>query len=118
MNIGSLLTILSIVAFILIIIFTILIFITVVLSKKIINFRLQMIKEKRKNILNNALQDLSLYIQLCIPLGITFILYSLSLTDVAKLGWGLMGLVMIIVGLFLLFWRYEPIKIKLREQYK
>lgn len=118
MNLINVLNFLFVVAFILIIILTIFIVFSVLWSNIIIKHRTKKITEKRKEILKIALDDVALYIQLSVALGVALLLYSLSLEDLRRISWGLFGLVCSATGIFLLFWRYVPLKNKLIEQYK
>ena len=118
MDLAGILNLLIVISFLLIIILTIFIAFSVLWSNVIIKRRIKRIKEKRKEILKIALQDVSLYVQLAITFGVALLLYSLSLKDITMLSWGLFGMVGIATGIFLLFWRYLPLKNKLMEQYK
>lgn len=105
------------ISFLLIIILTGFIVISAFLSKKIVKHQMEKIGEKRKEVMKIALQDLSLYIQILISLGVAFLLYSLSLKDIIKLSWGLIGLAFLSVGMYLLYWRYTPLKNNLFNLY-
>ena len=118
MNFTEILNLLFVISFILIILLTIFIVFSVLWSNIIIKHRTKKIKERRKEVLKIALGDVSLYIQLCVGLGIALLLYSLSLEDIRRITWGLFGLISSATGIFLLFWRYIPMKNKLMEQYK
>lgn len=106
------------VAFILIVILTFFIVFSSIWSRAIIKWRTKKIIEKRKEILKIRINDISLYVQVSLGLGIAFLLYSLSLEGIKKIGWGLFGLILEAIGTFLLFWVYSPFQNKLREQYK
>jgi len=118
MNLAETLNLLFVIAFILIIVLTIFIVFSVTWSDLIIKHRTKRITEKRKEVLKIASNDVSFYIQLSIALGVALLLYSLSLEDIRRISWGLFGLISLATGIFLLFWRYVPLKNKLIEQYK
>lgn len=92
--------------------------ISILRSKIIIQKEKEKKKECRKAILQIELIDKAIWIQIEFPLGIAFLLYSLSLESLFKLVWGVFGLTSIAVGFYVLFYQYLPIKQKLREQYK
>jgi len=95
----------------------ILIFVTTLLGHKIIKYRVKKIKENRKEYLKIILQDRSLFIQVLFGFGIALLLFSMSLQNLKSLGFGLMGLILIFVAFFILYWSYLPVRFKLVDRY-
>lgn len=115
--INLIITIFSYVLVVLAIIFTLFVYISFLWSHKIIEWRMKKIKEKRKEVIKIVLQDLSLFIQISIGIGIALMLFSLSRHGAEVLAWFLFGLIGITTGIFLLFWRYLPFRTKLYALY-
>jgi len=93
------------------------IYISLMFSEKITKWRADKIKEKRKEVIKIMLQDLSLFIQVAIGLGIALVLFSLSLKGLLVMIWGFLGLILIVSAVFLLYWRYLPLRNKMYEYY-
>lgn len=117
MNLEIILTILSYLVLALAIILTLFIYISFLFSDRIIKWRVSKIKEERREVIKIALQDLSLFSQLSVGIGIALLLYSLSSEGVQVMTWGLMGIVAITTGIFLIFWRYLPLRDKIYNDY-
>ncbi len=93
------------------------VYISILFSDKITKWLASKIKEKRKGVINLGLQDLSLLIQLAVGIGIAVLLFALSKTGVQAASFMLMGLIGIATGIFLLFWRYLPLRTKMNSLY-
>ena len=111
------LNITSYIVIILAIILTLFIYISFLFSDKIVRWRANKIKEKRKEVIKIMLQDISLFIQITFGVGAAVLLFSLSREGVQILTFGLMGLVCLTTGIFLLFWRYLPLRNKMYGYY-
>jgi hypothetical protein len=99
------------------ILLAIFIYATFIFSDKIVKWKTSKIKETRREVIKIILQDLSLFIQVCIGIGISLLLFSLSKTGVQVMLWGFLGIVMMTAGIFLIFWRYIPLRNKMYETY-
>ena len=75
------------------------------------------IKENKKEVIKIILQDLSLAIQLSVGFGTALILFALSLTGIESRSFLLFGLIAITTGIFLLVWRYVPLRSKIYSYY-
>lgn len=114
----SIITILSYIIVILAIILTAFIYISFLCSDIIVKKLADRIKEKRKEFIKIALQDISLFIQVTIGIGISLLLFSLSRTGVEVMAWGFLSLICITTAVFLIFWRYLPLRNKMYKYYK
>jgi len=110
-------TILSYIVTIIAIIMALLIFISVCFSDIIVKKMATKIKEKRREVIKIQLQDFSLYIQLFVSVGISFMLFSLSQKGVYVIGGFLIGLSFILMGFLFLFWKYMPLRNKMYQYY-
>jgi hypothetical protein len=71
----------------------------------------------KKELVKLELQDISLFIQISISIGVALLLFSLSRVGVQIMVWMLFALISITTGIFLIFWRYLPLKVKMYEHY-
>jgi hypothetical protein len=117
MDVTQVITISSYIVTIFAIILVLFVYGSLLWSKFIIQKIANTIKEKRREVIKLRLQDFSLYIQLSAGIGISFMLYALSLEGNNIAGFFLLGLIGITTSIFLLIWRYEPLRDKLYEGY-
>ena len=113
-------TIMTILSYVLVIIgicLVLIIYISLFWSKFIIKKISDKIREKRKEVLKIQLQDQSLFIQLSAGIGISFILFSLSLKGAMALSFFLIGLSATTISVILLFWKYLPLRNKMYKYY-